>query len=126
MSLLTNTRTDPCYPLLSVRSLSVDFPQRFSAFQAVKSLSFDAHAGKTLAIVGESGSGKSVTSRATMRLTFYSGGRISGGEIAMIFQDPMTSLDPVFSIGDQINEAMLLHQRTSSSRSPTTYCSKAA
>ncbi|MDL2401379.1 ABC transporter ATP-binding protein [Rhizobium mayense] len=140
MSLPTDTRTDPSAPLLSVRSLSVDFPQRFDAFQAVKSLSFDVHAGKTLAIVGESGSGKSVTSRAIMRLTDYSGGRISGGEaifrsragpldllkasperirqirggeIAMIFQEPMTSLDPVFSIGDQITEAVLLHQRTS-------------
>jgi glutathione transport system ATP-binding protein len=120
--------------------LSVDFPSRGQIFQAVKSVSFDVHAGKTLAIVGESGSGKSVTSRAIMRLSDYSGGTISGGEvlfqsrngpldlvsapaermrqirggeIAMIFQEPMTSLDPVFSIGDQITEAILLHQKTS-------------
>jgi glutathione transport system ATP-binding protein len=127
-------------PVLSVRSLSVDFPSRGQVFQAVKSISFDVRPGKTLAIVGESGSGKSVTSRAIMRLTDYSGGTISGGqvlfqsrngpldlmqaspermrqirggEIAMIFQEPMTSLDPVFSIGDQITEAILLHQKTS-------------
>ena len=127
-------------PVLSVRSLSVDFPSRGSVFQAVRSISFDVQPGKTLAIVGESGSGKSVTSRAIMRLTDYAGGTISGGEvlfksrngpldllqaspermrqirggeIAMIFQEPMTSLDPVFSIGDQITEAILLHQKTS-------------
>jgi glutathione transport system ATP-binding protein len=126
--------------VLSVRSLSVDFRSRAAVFQAVKSVSFDVYAGKTLAIVGESGSGKSVTSRAIMRLSDYSGGTISGGEIlfrsrvgpldllsappermrqirggeiAMIFQEPMTSLDPVFSIGDQITEAILLHQKTS-------------
>jgi glutathione transport system ATP-binding protein len=120
--------------------LSVDFPSRNQVFQAVKALSFDVQPGKTLAIVGESGSGKSVTSRAIMRLTDYSGGTISGGEvlfesrtgpldllaaspermrqvrggeIAMIFQEPMTSLDPVFAIGDQITEAILLHQKTS-------------
>jgi glutathione transport system ATP-binding protein len=127
-------------PVLSVRSLSVDFRSRDAVFQAVKSVSFDVYARKTLAIVGESGSGKSVTSRAIMRLSVYSGGTISGGEvlfqsrtgpldlrsapsermrqirggeIAMIFQEPMTSLDPVFSIGDQITEAILLHQKTS-------------
>jgi glutathione transport system ATP-binding protein len=127
-------------PVLSVRSLSVGFPARGKVFEAVKSVSFDVHAGKTLAIVGESGSGKSVTSRAIMRLTDYSGGTISdgevlfqsrtgpldlisapadrmrqvrGGEIAMIFQEPMTSLNPVFSIGDQITETILLHQKTS-------------
>ena len=68
-------------PVLSVRSLSVDFRSRAAVFQAVKSVSFDVYAGKTLAIVGESGSGKSVTSRAIMRLTDYSGGTISGGEV---------------------------------------------
>jgi len=137
MSRATESNSASASAILSVRSLSVDF--RSGQFQAVKSLSFDVKAGKTLAIVGESGSGKSVTSRAIMRLTDFSGGRISGGEIlfqsrngpidlviaspdrirqirggeiAMIFQEPMTSLDPVFSIGDQIVEAILLHQKT--------------
>jgi len=137
MSRATESNSAAASAILSVRSLSVDF--RSGQFQAVKSLSFDVRPGKTLAIVGESGSGKSVTSRAIMRLTEFSGGRISGGEIlfqsrngpvdlvtaspdrirqirggeiAMIFQEPMTSLDPVFSIGDQIVEAILLHQKT--------------
>jgi glutathione transport system ATP-binding protein len=137
MSRSTESNSAAIPVVLSVRSLSVDF--KSGQFQAVKSLSFDVKPGKTLAIVGESGSGKSVTSRAIMRLTDFSGGRISGGEIifqsrngpldlvtanpdrirqirggeiAMIFQEPMTSLDPVFSIGDQIVEAILLHQKT--------------
>ncbi|QWW70419.1 ABC transporter ATP-binding protein [Rhizobium sp. WYJ-E13] len=137
MSRSTESNSASASAILSVRSLSVDF--RSGQFRAVKSLSFDVRPGKTLAIVGESGSGKSVTSRAIMRLTDFSGGRISGGEIlfqsrngpvdlvtaspdrirqirggeiAMIFQEPMTSLDPVFSIGDQIVEAILLHQKT--------------
>jgi glutathione transport system ATP-binding protein len=124
-------------PVVSVRSLSVSFHASAGVFEAVKSLSFDLSAGKTLAIVGESGSGKSVTARAIMRLTDFSGGQIEAGEvlfqsctgrldlvraapermrqirgaeIAMIFQEPMTSLDPVFSIGDQIVETILMHQ----------------
>src|SRR6478736_10510636 len=112
-------------PLLSVRSLSVEFGTSQGAFRAVKDVSFDVQPGKTLAVVGESGSGKSVTSLAIMRLTDYSGGRIVGGQvllrrdgghavdlvkasdeqlrtirgnaIAMIFQEPMTSLNPVFT-----------------------------
>jgi len=138
MSMMTGNSDNA--PILSVRSLSVSFPSRSGPFHAVRSLSFDVHQGRTLAIVGESGSGKSVSSHAIMRLTDYSGGRITdgramfrsrngeldllaaspermrsirGGEIAMIFQEPMTSLDPVFSIGDQITEAVLLHQHTS-------------
>ena len=125
-------------PLLSVRSLSVEFDTPGGRFRAVDGLSFDVQAGRTLAIVGESGSGKSVTSQAIMRLTDYSGGHIVGGEvlfgsklsgrldlaqagddtlrairgneIAMIFQEPMTSLNPVFTIGNQIAEALILHQ----------------
>ncbi|MBZ6075195.1 ABC transporter ATP-binding protein [Microvirga puerhi] len=125
-------------PLLSVRSLSVEFGSGSSPFRAVKDVSFDVQPGRTLAIVGESGSGKSVTSLAIMRLTDYTGGRIAGGEIlfrpstgpaidlvdasdaklreirgkdiAMIFQEPMTSLNPVFTVGNQISEALSLHE----------------
>jgi glutathione transport system ATP-binding protein len=125
-------------PLLSVRSLSVEFGPRQGAFQAVKNVSFDVQPGQTLAVVGESGSGKSVTSLAIMRLTDYTGGRIASGEvlfrpsagetinlvkasdgrlreirgndIAMIFQEPMTSLNPVFTIGNQITETLILHE----------------
>ncbi|MDJ1156654.1 dipeptide ABC transporter ATP-binding protein [Chelatococcus sp. SYSU_G07232] len=128
----------PADALLSVRSLTVEFPTDNGPFTAVENLSFDVEPGKTLAIVGESGSGKSVTSLAVLRLTDYANGRIrsgsilfkprSGGvidlakasgdtlravrgnEIAMIFQEPMTSLNPVFTIGDQISEAIVLHQ----------------
>jgi glutathione transport system ATP-binding protein len=125
-------------PLLSVRSLSVEFPVPGGRFRAVDDLSFDLQPGRTLAIVGESGSGKTVTSQAIMRLTDYSGGEIVGGsvlfaspvsglqdlrtasderlrqirgnEIAMIFQEPVTSLNPVFTVGNQIGETLMLHQ----------------
>ncbi|WP_445504710.1 ABC transporter ATP-binding protein [Microvirga sp. G4-2] len=125
-------------PLLSARNLSVEFGRGEGAFRAVRNVSFDVQPGKTLAVVGESGSGKSVTSLAIMRLTDYSGGRIVSGEvllrqeeggaidlvkasddqlrairgkdIAMIFQEPMTSLNPVFTIGNQIEETLLLHE----------------
>jgi len=132
------TSSNAARPLLSVRNLSVEFGRELGAFRAVKNVSFDVQPGKTLAVVGESGSGKSVTSLAIMRLTDYSGGRIVSGEvllrrgdgdsidlvkardeelrairgkdIAMIFQEPMTSLNPVFTIGNQIAEALMLHE----------------
>ena len=132
-----------CAALLSVRGLSVDFDTADGVVHAVENLDFELHGGRTLAIVGESGSGKSVTSMAIMRLTDYTNGRIStgrilfrdsadrevdltaatdetmrairGNDIAMIFQEPMTSLNPVFTIGDQIVEAIMLHQRLSRS-----------
>jgi len=131
-------------PLLSVRSLTVEFDVPGGRFRAVDGLSFDVTAGRTLAIVGESGSGKSVTAQAIMRLTDYSGGKIvdgqvlfqspvsgmqdltqasddsmrsiRGNEIAMIFQEPMTSLNPVFTIGNQIAETLILHQGLSQSQ----------
>jgi len=110
-----------------------------AGFTAVRGLSFAVPRGQTLAIVGESGSGKSVTSLALMRLIEYGGGRIAGGrmrlrpraggplielhaasqktmrtvrggDMAMVFQEPMTSLNPVLSIGEQIAESITLHQ----------------
>nr|WP_256464425.1 dipeptide ABC transporter ATP-binding protein [Erwinia amylovora] len=124
--------------VLSVRDLSVSFAREGQHIQAVKNLSLDVHAGETLAIVGESGSGKSVTSLALMRLVEQGGGtldsgsiwfhrrqqppvdlailsqrqlrRIRGADMAMIFQEPMTSLNPVFSVGEQIAESIRLHQ----------------
>ncbi|MFL4975848.1 MAG: ABC transporter ATP-binding protein [Microvirga sp.] len=124
--------------LLSVRDLAVEFPTETGAVTVVDGVSFDIRPRETLAVVGESGSGKSVTALSIMRLLEYGGGRISrgslhyrirdgsvrdlsqgapsdlrqirGDEIAMIFQEPMTSLNPVFTVGDQISEAILLHQ----------------
>lgn len=124
--------------LLSVQDLAVEFPTETGAVTVVDGVSFDIRPRETLAVVGESGSGKSVTALSIMRLLEYGGGRISrgslhyrtrdgsvrdlskgaasdlrqirGDEIAMIFQEPMTSLNPVFTIGDQISEAILLHQ----------------
>ncbi|CAB3870528.1 ABC transporter ATP-binding protein [Achromobacter animicus] len=140
---MSSTTASSSAPLLSVRGVSVDFNTDTGGFRAVDNLDFDVRPGRTLAIVGESGSGKSVTSMAIMRLTDYNGGRIStgqilfrdgddrevdltqasdeqmrairGNDIAMIFQEPMTSLNPVFTIGDQIAEAIMLHQQLSRS-----------
>ncbi len=121
---------DKLTPLLSVEGLSVEF----GASRVVDDLSFSVAAGKTVAIVGESGSGKSITSLSTMRLADMMGakfptGRIMFGEknllqvsqkdmrsirgkdIAMIFQEPMTSLNPVFTVGDQICEVLILHEK---------------
>ncbi|MGE6918677.1 dipeptide ABC transporter ATP-binding protein [Achromobacter kerstersii] len=140
---MSSTTPASSAPLLSVRGVSVDFNTDNGVFRAVDNLDFDVRPGRTLAIVGESGSGKSVTSIAIMRLTDYSSGRIAtgqilfrddqgretdltkasdeqmrairGNDIAMIFQEPMTSLNPVFTIGDQIVEAIMLHQQLSRS-----------
>ncbi|WP_029953486.1 dipeptide ABC transporter ATP-binding protein [Achromobacter sp. DH1f] len=140
---MSSTLASSSQPLLSVRGVSVDFNTANGVFRAVEDLDFDVRPGKTLAIVGESGSGKSVTSMAIMRLTDYNNGRITtgkilfqnsagqevdltaasdeqmrairGNDIAMIFQEPMTSLNPVFTIGDQIIEAIMLHQQLSRS-----------
>ena len=122
-------------PLLSVRNLTVTF----GSFTAVEDVSFDIHEGQTLAVVGESGSGKSVTALSIMRLVeLGTRGEIEGGEIlfrtpsgdvidlvqqsestmrdirgnqiSMIFQEPLTSLNPVFTVGNQVAEAVILHQ----------------
>ena len=117
-------------PLLSVTDLTVWFGEN----RVVEGLSFSVEPGRTLAVVGESGSGKSVTSLSVMRLADMMGARfetgsiifngkdllklsqkdmraVRGKEIAMIFQEPMTSLNPVFTIGDQICEVLLLHEK---------------
>ena len=129
--------------VLEVDNLSVGFRQDAGTFEAVRHLSFGIDRGETLAIVGESGSGKSVTSLTLMRLIEHGGGRIlngsmmfrrrddrvldlaqasssvlrsiRGADIAMIFQEPMTSLNPVFTVGHQITEAIVLHQHKSRS-----------
>ncbi|NNM98803.1 MAG: ABC transporter ATP-binding protein, partial [Candidatus Eremiobacteraeota bacterium] len=117
--------------LLEVRNLRTTFKTEDGIVTAVNGLSFSLDAGQTLGIVGESGSGKSVTSLSIMRLIDRPG-RIESGEIffdgrdllklrdeemrhvrghriAMIFQDPMTSLNPVLTIGEQIAEVVRLH-----------------
>ncbi|MFC0411020.1 ABC transporter ATP-binding protein [Roseomonas elaeocarpi] len=125
-------------PVLEVRNLTVSFPLRHAVLRAVDGVDFDLHAGRTLCLVGESGSGKSATARAILRIIprpgrlepgssmIYRGGggeldiasldpagrqarAIRGGEIAMIFQEPMTSLSPMHTIGFQIVEAIRLH-----------------
>ena len=120
--------------VLSVRDLHVTFPSEAGLVQAVRGLSFDLAAGESMAIVGESGSGKSVTSLAIMGLhpetakitgsiTLHgeellsrndeSMSRLRGESISMIFQDPLSALTPVYSIGDQIVEAMQVHHDVS-------------
>ncbi|RAC08475.1 ATP-binding cassette domain-containing protein, partial [Burkholderia multivorans] len=98
--------------VVAVDDLSVMFRRERATFDAVRHVSFHVDRGETLAIVGESGSrGGAVVdlvqaSAATMR-------GIRGADVAMIFQEPMTSLNPVFTVGDQISEAIALHQAKS-------------
>ncbi|MDY0923364.1 glutathione ABC transporter ATP-binding protein GsiA [Leclercia sp. 29361] len=126
------------HQVLAVHNLNVAFPDEREPIPAVKKLSFSLQRGETLAIVGESGSGKSVTALSLMRLIEQSGGLVAcdslllrrrngqvsdltdlnpsqmrsvrGADIAMIFQEPMTSLNPVFPVGEQIAESIRLHQ----------------
>ena len=115
---------------LQVRNLRVSFRTNGGKVQAVRNISFDLHKGETLAIVGESGSGKSVTSKAILGIlagnSIVEGGeilydgqdllkiseddfyRLRGDKVAMIFQDPLSSLNPIMRIGKQLTEAMLL------------------
>ncbi|MFM8529350.1 MAG: ABC transporter ATP-binding protein [Ilumatobacteraceae bacterium] len=118
-------------PLLSVRDLHVTFGTREGAVKAVQGVSFDVAAGETVAIVGESGSGKSVTANSMLRLNFGADVRVSGQillegrdilamsdeearsvrgrDVAMIFQDPLTALNPFYTVGKQISEAYAIH-----------------
>ena len=128
--------TDPhpadARPLLEIDHLSVDFRLESSVVHAVQDVSLHVHAGETLAVVGESGSGKSATALSVLRLNpsppcVYTGGqirfdgrdlltlsekelgRVRGRDIAMVFQDPMTCLDPLQRVGAQVAEVLRLH-----------------
>jgi oligopeptide/dipeptide ABC transporter ATP-binding protein len=126
-------RASGAQPLLEVKDLQTHFFTDDGVVRAVDGVSFELDAGETLAIVGESGSGKSVTSLSILRLVADPPGRIVGGairfqgqdllkktpaemrairgkEISMIFQEPMTSLNPVYTCGEQILEAIVLHE----------------
>ncbi|MCP1185969.1 ABC transporter ATP-binding protein [Paenibacillus sp. 1781tsa1] len=123
-------------PLLKVNDLSVSFHSGESEFQAVREVSFEVRKGETLGIVGESGSGKSVTARSIMRLLASPPSQMKNGEIlfkgvdlanktqkemesirgrdiGMIFQDPMSSLNPTIKVGKQISESLIKHQKVS-------------
>ncbi|HEV2293438.1 MAG TPA: ABC transporter ATP-binding protein [Tepidisphaeraceae bacterium] len=121
-------------PLLEVQNLNIAFDTERGQIRPVRDVSLAIYPGQTVAVVGESGCGKSVTALSVLRLIPQPPGKVLGGEIilegrdllklpehemrtvrgkdiAMIFQEPMTSLNPVYTIGDQIAEAVVLHQR---------------
>src|ERR1700722_15236220 len=123
----------PTKPLLEIANLNVAFETSRGDIRPVRDVSFSIYPGQTLAVVGESGCGKSVTALSILRLIPSPPGKVLGGQIlfegkdllnlpenqmrsirgrdiAMIFQEPMTSLNPVYTIGDQIVEAITLHQ----------------
>ena len=131
-----HARKSGAEPVLSVRGLQTHFFTDDGVVRAVNGVSFDVYPGETLGIVGESGCGKSVTALSILRLIPSPPGRIVGGEIlyqgenlleygdeamravrgneiSMIFQEPMTSLNPVYTCGEQIMEAVRLHQKVS-------------
>ena len=122
--------------LLSIKDLTIDFSTDDGVVRAVNNISFDIPRGKTIGLVGESGSGKSVTSFAVMGLIPNPPGKVSNGQIlfeghdllkytddemrkvrgnqiSMIFQEPMTSLNPVYTVGSQVDEALILHEKMS-------------
>ena len=124
--------------ILSIKNLDITFRTNAGDIHAIRGVNFELPSGKTVALVGESGSGKSVTMKAVTGLLdsnaiinsgniLYNGEdlltftkkdlrqKINGQQIAMVFQDPMTSLDPTMTIGDQITEGMFLHKKISKS-----------
>ena len=128
--------------LLEIKNLHTSFVTSDGEFPAVDGLNLTIEAGKTLGLVGESGCGKSVTALSVMRLIPNPPGRVAegevlyrgqdllkladeemrqirGNEISMVFQEPMTSLNPVFTVGDQIMEAIRLHQKVTRGRPRT-------
>src|SRR5512143_4178351 len=126
-------------PLLSVKNLKTAFRTREGVFNAVDGVSFDVAKGEVMGLVGESGCGKSVTALSILRILPDPPGRVVGGEIifegrdilklpehemrairggriGMVFQEPMTSLNPVFTCGDQVAEALVVHKDMSKDR----------
>ncbi len=131
------------YPLLQINNLKVDFITDSETVPAIKNISFEVNQGEIVAIVGESGSGKTVTSLSILQLlpsaaALYKKGeiffsengleqedlmqlpekalrKIRGNKISMIFQEPMTSLNPVQTCGSQVMEAIMLHEKISRS-----------
>ncbi|NNE53628.1 MAG: ABC transporter ATP-binding protein [Sulfitobacter sp.] len=131
-------------PIAQIKGLRVEFQTKDGPVVGVEDVSFDINPGETVCVVGESGSGKSVSSLSLMRLVEYGGGEISGGqlifdgrevgevnlaetdqkkmrhirgnEIGMIFQEPMTALNPVFTVGRQMTEGLRLHKNLSRSQ----------
>ena len=125
------------HPILEIKNLQVEFTSENSSTKAVDDICLSVHQGEIVGVVGESGSGKSVTSLSTMGLIPQPPGKIigeilftkkngeivntvnassklmqsiRGNEMSMIFQEPMTSLNPVFTCGDQVTEALILHK----------------
>lgn len=143
MSVTEISASRPANPVLSVHNLTTSFLVHGGWKPVVRNVSFSVSPGETVAIVGESGSGKSVTSLSIMRLLQADSSRIEGkvmldgrdllslsqdemrkvrgNDVSMIFQEPMTSLNPLFTIGDQISEALLCHRAmsTAEARSET-------
>ncbi|MUV61743.1 ABC transporter ATP-binding protein, partial [Halobacterium sp. CBA1126] len=127
-----SARRDDDAPLLQVENLQTVFFTDKETVRAVDGVSFDVRRGESVGVVGESGSGKSVTARSIMGLIDSPGRvvggsieykgeeltdntekewqQVRGGEIAMVFQDPLTSLNPVYTVGNQIKESLRLHQ----------------
>ncbi|WP_448328989.1 ABC transporter ATP-binding protein [Sulfitobacter sp. M13] len=131
-------------PIAQIQELRVEFQTQDGPVLGVEDVSFDINAGETVCVVGESGSGKSVSSLSLMRLVEFGGGKIAGGrllferqndpavdlartdqdvmrkirgnEIGMIFQEPMTALNPVFTVGRQLTEGLRLHKNMSKSQ----------